>query len=583
MPEKEPNNFRRVASQNAPDKWRWQALLALVSVLILFATLGSAALFEPDEGRNAEKAREILVLNDWVTPHQNFLPTLDKPMFFYWLVALSFKLFGLSEWSARLPSTLAALGCLCLVYRFARQQWGLWEALWSCLILVSCTQFMIFSRLVIFDMTLTFFISWALFSFFRIAESQANAPKRRDIIGFYVAMSLGTLVKGPIALIAPGMVVLVFLAVGRRWSLLKCINLPLGALLYSAIVIPWYLAAEMRNPGYLRYFLWDEHFMRYLTPRFGRSKSWYYFFMVIAVGFLPWTFSLAVAIKRIWQDKSQPATLFLIIWVVLPFAFFSASNSKLPHYILPIFPALALLVGRAIVTSSLDDRPARWFSFWSPWTFALSCMVYLLLGVMEPQLVAAQIRDGVTANASLIVGATFLLLLIGATPWFGKVQESSRGHGLPFLSTAVSMVIFVVLMTQVIASASFSRLSKPLAQAAAAHFRGQLVFYDTYLEGLAFYLRIERPAWLVQAPQRRSIMASNYLGARRPAPAAGYGPVLLSFEEFAERWKNDKAGLLVLVKERNLPRLIEAIGSAPTEVARYAEYRVVINSQFAAP
>lgn len=584
MPEKEPNSFRRAANQNTPDEWRWQALLTLVSLLILFATLGSAALFEPDEGRNSEKAREILVLNDWVTPHQNFLPTLDKPMFFYWLVALSFKLFGLSEWAARLPSTLAALGCLCLVYRFARQQWGLWEALWSCLILVSCTQFMIFSRLVIFDMTLTFFISWALFSFFRIAESQANAPKRGDIISFYVAMAFGTLIKGPIALIAPGMVVLVFLVFSRKWSLLKCINLPLGALLYVAIVIPWYAAAEIRNPGYLRYFLWDEHFVRYLTPRFGRSKSWYYFFMVIAVGFLPWTFTLAAAIKRIWQDKSQPATLFLIIWVVLPFVFFSASNSKLPHYILPIYPAMALLVGRVIVTSSSEpDRPGRWFSFWSPWTFVLSCMVYLLIGVVEPRLVAAEIRDGITANAALIIAATFLLLLIGVTPWFGRLQESWRSHSLPFFSTAVGMAIFVVLMTQVIASASFNRLSKPLAQAAAAHFRGQLVFYDTYLESLPFYLRIERPAWLVQAPQRTSIMASNYLAARRPPPAAGYGPVLLSFEEFAERWKRDKAGLLVLVRERNLPRLIQEIGSVPTEVARFAEYRVIMNSQFAAP
>ena len=104
-------------------------LLGLVCVAVLFANLGGADFFEPDEGRNAEKAREILLLNDWVTPHENFLPVLDKPIFFYWLVAFSYKIFGVAEWSARLPSAVFALGCLFLVYHFARRWWGSWAAM----------------------------------------------------------------------------------------------------------------------------------------------------------------------------------------------------------------------------------------------------------------------------------------------------------------------------------------------------------------------------------------------------------------------------------------------------------------------
>lgn len=579
MPEKEElKSLSRATSQSELGVLRWQLLLSLISVLILFGALGGAALFEPDEGRNSEKAREILVLNDWITPHQNFLPTLDKPMFFYWLVALSLKLIGLSEWAARLPSALAAFGCLFLVYRFAREQWGPWEALWSCLILVTNIQFMVFSRLVIFDMTLTFFISWALLSFFRIAESQPGAPNRGAVIGFYVSMAFGTLVKGPIALIAPGMVVLVFLTLTRRWALLKRINLPLGALLYSAIVAPWYVAAEVKNPGYLRYFLWDEHFLRYLTPRFGRSKGWYYFFVVVAVGFLPWTLSLLASIRQTWRDKFEPATLFLILWTVLPFVFFSASNSKLPHYILPIYPALALLVGR-VIGAAPDGGRARWLVLWTPLLLAFSCSSYLLLGVLAPNILAVQIRDGVAANASLIAAGTMMLLVIIAAPLWIQAKENWRGYGLPFLSSAVGMAIFVLVLTQTIAAATFSRESKPLSQAAAPYFSGreQLVFYDTYLEGVPFYLRIDRPAWLVQSPGRTSIMASNYLAARRPAPAAGYGPVLLSFAEFAERWKGGQSRLLVIIKEKNLSRLIQEIGSTPVELTRYGEYRLVGN------
>src|SRR5262247_3509192 len=118
------------------DRWLPSILFA-AATFILFYQLGTAALFERDEGRNAEKAREILLLRDWVTPHENFLPVLDKPMSFYWLVAFAYKIFGISEWSARLPTALFALGCLLLVYRFTRQWWGSWEAMWSVLILLT--------------------------------------------------------------------------------------------------------------------------------------------------------------------------------------------------------------------------------------------------------------------------------------------------------------------------------------------------------------------------------------------------------------------------------------------------------------
>lgn len=566
-------------AQSAVSESRWLVLLAFVSLVILGSGLGSAAFFEPDEGRNAEKAREILLLHDWVTPHQNFLPTLDKPMFFYWLIAASFKLFGFSEWAARLPAALAALGCLFLVYRFARQQWGLWEALWSCLALATSLQFLIFARLVIFDMTLTFFIAWALFACFRIAESPPDARNHGDIISLYVAMALGTLVKGPIALIAPGMVIFVFLLLTRKWSLLKRINLPLGLLLYFVIVAPWYVAAEFRNPGYLRYFLWDEHFVRYLTPRFGRSKSWYYFFMVVGVGFLPWTFNLPATIKRSWQVRSDPAVLFLGLWVILPFVFFSASNSKLPHYILPIYPALALLVGRVVSAQSRDRPGDHWFVFLAPWILTLGCMIYLLLGVMSPAVLAVQIRSGVVANAAFIVAVTLSVLLIFSVACLGQLKRQWQDGGFSYLCTAIGLALFTVLITQVIASASFNRLSKPLARAAAPFYTGreQLAFYDTYLEGLPFYLRLKQPAWLIQSPQRSSIMASNYLAARRPAPAAGYGPVLLSFEEFAQRWKNGKPTILIVVKEKNLPRMSQEVGSAPIELARFDDYLLVTN------
>ena len=136
-------------------------------------------MFEPDEGRNAEKAREILLLNDWITPHENFHAVLDKPIFFYWLIALSYNVFGISEWAARVPSALNAFGCVVVVYFFVRRWWGEWEARWSALTLVTSAGFFIFSRIVIFDMTLTAFITLALCAFYQaVHESEPKAHKK---------------------------------------------------------------------------------------------------------------------------------------------------------------------------------------------------------------------------------------------------------------------------------------------------------------------------------------------------------------------------------------------------------------------
>ena len=332
----------------------------------LFYQLGAAALFEPDEGRNAEKAREILVLNDWVTPHENFHPVLDKPIFFYWIIAIAYKFLGVSEWAARLPAALAAFGCIALVYRFAHAQWGRWTALWSALILLTCVEFFVLARVVIFDMLLTFFLTLALAAFYQAIHTD-NAKRRRI---WFLAMGLGlgaaTLIKGLVGVVVPGMAIIGYLLLSKSWKARKSIDVVSGALLYLAIVLPWYVLAEWRNPGYLQYYVWEEHFGRFVTDEFDRAEPWYYFIGVGLVGFMPWTLVLLLfardAYKAAWQMKFDDRTLYLISWAVLPFLFFSISKSKLPHYILPIFPALAMLTAAAMGRSEdrLVKRNGKW-------------------------------------------------------------------------------------------------------------------------------------------------------------------------------------------------------------------------------
>jgi 4-amino-4-deoxy-L-arabinose transferase-like glycosyltransferase len=554
-------------------------VLCAICLIILFFNLGAAALFEPDEGRNAEKAREILLLNDWVTPHQNFLPVLDKPIFFYWLVALSFKLFGLSDWSARLPSALAAVGCLVLVYRFARDQWGFWEAVWSPLILATSVEFFALSRLVIFDMTLTFFNTLSLVNFYAAAKAENRASRRLNLFLMYAAMGAGTLTKGPISVVIPGMVIFFYFLMARKWSFLKEMDLLLGAFIYFAIVTPWYAWVEIRNPGYLRYFLWEENFIRYLTPHFGRTEPWYYFFLVLGAGFLPWTFLLPFTARKSWKESTDTAILFLLLWVLLPFVFFSLSKSKLPHYILPIYPPLALLAAKTMVGIVRESSRNQKWRLYLPWVAAVVPVVYLAAGKAWPSIlphVVHQAINGLGASFWIFCVSLIVAAIIFAVVTSGEPAKQDRAYLLYGVGTA----IFILFVGHVLVEVSPNRSAKELADKARpfAAQQDRFVIYDTDLEGLPYYLRVDKPIWLVWSGSKDSVMGSIYIAEKRPQASSEYGQVLFTFDEFRRQWKDGKQKLLVFVKAKNLGRIDPGQTDDPKILLRVNEFVLATKS-----
>ena len=551
-------------------------VLGLSCLLLLFVNLGGAALFEPDEGRNAEKAREILLLNDWVTPHENFLPVMDKPMFFYWLIAIAYKLFGVSEWSARLPSALAALGCLCLVYRFAAEHWGKRQARWSVLILVTSVEFFLLARIVIFDMTLTFLTTLALFSFYSALHAPAGQARRIHCLLMYLALGAGTLFKGLVGFVVPGMIFFFYLLCTKRWRSLRELNLLQGAVIFFAVVAPWYLWAEARNPGYLRYYFWDEHFTRYLTDEFKRTKSWYYLSLVLAVGFLPWSAALPVAAKKLWKNLDD-RTLFLLLWILLPLAFFSASNSQLPHYILPIFPALAILVGHTIV-ESLEEAGAKISgTVYYSWAISAGFVLYLSIGLLWPQLLAREIRSAVVENGLFVTLSTLaLLILYGVYALCADRYRHFKQRAI-FPCSIVGMTVFFLLVGQIKENAADQRTAKTLADAAAPFISpdSQIVLFNTYVTGLPFYLRIDRPIWIVNPKGKSTLMGSPYVSRMLPAPAPGHGKVLFNIEEFAASWAQNERPFRVFLKARNVSQLNDQVATATSELVRVDEHVLV--------
>lgn len=548
-------------------------LLCFLCVAVLFVNLGRANFFEPDEGRNAEKAREILLLNDWVTPHENFLPVLDKPMFFYWLVAFSYKIFGIAEWSARLPSTMFAFGCLILVYRFSRRWWGPWAAMWSVLILLTNVEFFLLARIVIFDTTLTFCVTLALCSFYSALHTENEKTRKIYCLLLYGALATGTLVKGLIGLVIPGMVGFVYLLIKNRWSSLRRLYIIPGTLLSVVIIGAWYLWADARNPGYLRYYLWDEHLTRYLTDDFNRENPWFYFFVVMAAGYLPWTLFLPLVGRYLWQERDDK-NIFLALWVALPFLFFSFSNSKLPQYLLPVYPPLALLSGQTLAKLFTEPEPKKRRLWYLPCIFVASFVFYLFMGGLWQRLLPMPIRDIVDQNFLFVGLAAAALILTYIAFGCAYKKKHRQSQAAAYLCTSVVMALFFLLGSCLMITASFERSAKALAQRAVPFIQhdSRIFVYDTYINGLLFYLALDRPIAIVSSPIKSTVMGSPYVSIHRPTAAPEHGKILFNFDEFLTAWRETKHLPLVFAKAKNVPRLEGQLGGPTKELARAGEH-----------
>jgi hypothetical protein len=214
-----------------------------------------------------------------------------------------------------------------------------------------------------------------------------------------------------------------------------------------------------------------------------------------------------------------------------------------------------------------------------PGIFAIGFIIYLLIGAAWPSLLADQIRATVTQNVALLVMYGAIIFLVFAVFVVGDLVSVWRNRGAAYVCTAVGLALLLVLSGRIIAAASFHRASKSLSEAVAPLINpgDRIVFYNTYIEGMPFYLRSDKPVWLVQAREKEDVMGSYYVGERRPAPAPGYGSVLFTFEEFAEQWKKDELLLKVFVKEKTLPKLHSDVGRPPKILMKFDEYLLVTN------
>jgi 4-amino-4-deoxy-L-arabinose transferase-like glycosyltransferase len=552
------------SSQSAKGRSRRRLTARLVSsaavvawVLLWFAGLGARALGEPDEGRYAEVAREMLHSGDWITPTLNGFTFFDKPALQYWATAAAYALLGIDEATARLWPALTGLLSMLAVTWAGKRLYGLRCGVTAAMVLGGSLLFTVGAHVATLDLGVAAFLNIAI-CFFLVAQFDpaAAAQRRAFNLAGWACLALAVLSKGLIGVVLPALTLLMFMACRRDWCLLGRLNPLPGMALLLAIAAPWFVLVCLRNPGFFAYFFIHEHFQRFLTNQNNRVHSVLFFVPVVLLGLAPW-----VAFLR-WPQRAQAtgseraADVFLLCWVGVVLVFFSLSRSKLPFYILPAFPALALLIARAI--GQLQRAQLQRRLTWIGWLATLLVVIGVTLATVDlpvsnrlpwrsampcAALGMALLALGALLGAALLARGRDTLLALGCL-------------GFGALAGWQSQLIWQTQLADDLSAQPAAALMRPYLTA-----DSKVFMVDTYLRGLPFYLR--RLSTLVNDPTDDVAPGLSY---RR----AGYLPDVSAFEA---RWRH-APGTLAVINQSTLPQLRH--DAMPMQVLGELGDRVVI-------
>ncbi len=460
-----------------------------MGLVIFFWRLGVPGLMDPDEGRYAEIAREFFVSGNWLIPHLNLLPYLEKPPLVYWLTALSFGGLGYTELAARLPAALSALGGILLAYGLGRAFWGPAPGFFSAVVLATCGGYVALARLLTLDMTLAFFLNLGV-GLGYLALSR-NRPSFWPWA--YLALGLGVLTKGPVAVVLAALIWGLWVLLispppqpsplkgegvkGSIYSRLRLLCQPWGWLILAVLVLPWFGVVQWRYPDFFRYFILEQHFGRYLSAAI-HPQPFYYYGPVLLGLMLPWSWLLPWALAKgrgAGQDR-----VFLLLWAGVILVFFSLSRGKLAPYVLPALLPLALLLGQALYT--FKEAGLRFFQdrglTVSLWAWAVVGWVLVALYFRPPEFLARQLAQAAIYGPCLPLS----LIILALTPTAALIF---RHLGVFFLGALLLSTLLPLSLERLSAQRSprqAGRVVNSLWQPGAA-----LVGVHLYSQGLSFY------------------------------------------------------------------------------------------------
>jgi len=441
-------------------------LLAGFCAFLFFYGLGQFGLIGADEPRYAQVAREMLQRHDWITPVLGGRPWLEKPPLYYWQAIVAYRILGVSDWAARLPSAIDATFLVLAVYFFLRRFQPGFE-LDGALMAASSGGIMGFARAASMDMALAAAFTMALLSWW----TWHDTGKRMYLASFYGLLALGTLAKGPVAPFLAFLVIASYAAAVRELRLLlKTFWLP-GIILFCVVALPWYFAVQARNPEFFREFIVEHNLGRFSKNLYHHTEPFWFYLPVTALALLPWTvFAIAGFARslRKWRasrtangasqgDPEYRLRIFSTCWLVVPVIFFSISQSKLAGYILPAIPAGALLLADYL-RHRLEQNHARAVAPWLIILHALLAAAPIVPALLIAYLITQHRLPG--GQPMLVALAVAFLLCAGIALTLG------RKNGLRMLRfvTLIPVVLTVGAVMKLGSQALDATLSaRPLA------------------------------------------------------------------------------------------------------------------------
>ena len=502
--------LRAAGGRNAPAASAaspGRALLAVAAVVLvtsttLFANLGQYPLWEPDEARHAEIAREMAARDSWLLPTLNGRPYHDKPVMYYWLTAAGYRVWGRDTVAARGVSAVSALLTVAVVFGWAHAVWGIEAAVLSALTLVTTVEFLALGRFGDLNMLLTLLVTVGVLGVHRWVRRHGRGRGLGVAAG---GAALGALTKGLVAPALIGVVALAHLVSRRRLRLLRRRQVLLAIVVFFAVAAPWYVAAGMRSPAYLRDFFLQHHVQRLIGGVRLHPEPFYFTIVATALCFLPWTAFLPAALHRVLRDRDE-ATGFCALWAGTVVLLFSLPSGKLATYVLPAMPPLALLMGH------YWSRLARA----APDVRELGLLRLGLAAVASLALAAPPIA--IIATAYLEGGRWLPLALLSLVLWpFGAVAAwlalERRYERAPLLLVAAMLVVCAAFYgygaPRVSAMVSDAPIARMIAAADPAR-HAPVVAFRARGGSLPFYL--DRPVRLLDSQRRlRRVLARRRL------------------------------------------------------------------------
>lgn len=510
----------------------------IVFCLNWFYTLAPRTLIPSDEGRYAEMAREMAATGDWITPRLNGIKYFEKPPLQTWMNALTFKAFGLGEWQARLWTGLTGFLSLLLVAYTGRRLFNARVGIFSGMVLASSYMWFASSHFNTLDMGLSAMMTLSLCALLIAQRDQATPTERRNwMLACWAGMALAVLSKGLIGVVLPGAVLVLYTLVSRDWAIWKRLHLGWGLLLFFAIATPWFVLVSLKNPEFPRFFFIHEHFERFTSKIHRRTGPIWYFIPILILGIMPW---LGVLVQSLWRARHEQAAKnfkprrMLLIWAGFIFFFFSISGSKLPSYIMPIFPALALLIG-----CYLQNIRGKML-FWSTAFIALLCAIGLAYSHKVAGLTDVPFEMPLYQTYAVWITATAATGLIGSLLALLLVRKRLKDWAILVLATTglISMQL-VMFGHEPLGEYAAGTLHLPALR---AELRPDTPLYTVgkYEQALPFYLQRTMIPVVFKDEQEFGLEQEPWRG-------------IATIEPFIEKWKAERAAGIKAVAIMSIP------------------------------